>query len=229
MLDNGQLLEYTLDRGKRQNIYITVKNGRVILKLPLYADEAQGERFLREKSDWILKSLRPRQSEAVIPEEFTEGTRFTLAGREYTVATEYSDRYFYPYFEDGRLVIAWFHSYDEIDIDKDSFTDAQARRAIKQRTEEIVKEAFERLTALTGLVPKKVTIKQMTASWGRCSSEGNISINQRLVFFPQDCIDYVIIHELCHLRYMDHSPAFRALVGRYCPGWQSIRARMKGK
>ncbi len=223
-LADGRVLEYTVDRGKRKNIYITVKNGRVVLKLPLYADEATGESFLREKADWVLKSLRPRPSAAVIPDSFREGAEFTLAGERFTVCCELAERYFFPRFEDGRLVIAWFGRYD--DIDKDSFADAQARLALRRRTEEIIRERFEKLTALTGLYPKKVTIKKLTASWGRCSSTGNISINSKIVYYPTECIDYVIIHELCHLRHMDHSAEFWALVSRYCPEWKRIRAML---
>ena len=228
-LPDGRSFEYTVDRGHRKNIYITIKNGRVILKLPLYADETQGEGFLREKAEWVLKNIKPRISEAVIPDEFCEGAEFTLAGERYTVCTEPAERYFFPRFGPGRLTVAWFSSYDSEDIDKASFVDAQARRAIGKRTEEIIRERFAEITAKTGLYPKKVTIKKMTASWGRCSSTGNISINAKVVFYPPECIDYVMIHELCHLRYMDHSAAFWELVSRYCPDWKSIRYRMKGQ
>lgn len=229
MLADGRTIEYTVDRGQRKNIYINIKNGKVVLKLPMRADEAQGERFLREKADWVLKNLKPRISEAVIPESFAEDARFTLHGGEYTVCCQYADRYFPPRFEEGKLVVAWFSKYDSTGIDKESYTDAQARLAIKQKTLELVNEGFERLTRLTGLYPKKVTVKKMTASWGRCSSNGNISINSNIVYYPPECLDYVIIHELCHLRHMDHSPEFWELVGRFCPDWKRIRRRMKGR
>ena len=229
MLPDGRSLEYTVDRGQRKNIYITIKNGRVILKLPLRADEAQGERFLREKADWVLKNIKPRISEAVIADCFSEGTRFTMHGEEYTVCCEPADRYFPPRFEEGRLVVSRPEGSGISEKDKDSYTDAQARKAIGQRTAELVNEAFQRLTKLTGLYPNKVTVKKMTASWGRCSSTGNISINSNIVYYPPECLDYVVIHELCHLRYMDHSTAFWELVGRYCPDWKRIRHRMKGQ
>lgn len=229
MLPDGRSLEYTVDRGQRKNIYITIKGGRVILKLPMWAAEAQGERFLLEKAEWVLKNIKPRISEAVIPDRFVEGTVFTLHGEEYTVCCEYAERYFPPRFEEGRLVVSWFGRDKTGDADKEQYTDSQVRLALKQKTLELVNEGFQRLTALTGLCPKKVTVKRMTASWGRCSSAGNISINANIVFYPPECLDYVIIHELCHLRHMDHSAAFWELVGRYCPDWKSIRHRMKGQ
>ena len=108
-----------------------------------------------------------------------------------------------------------------------AYIDAQARKAVAARTRELVADSFARLSPLLGLYPKKVTVKKMTASWGRCSSSGNISINSAIVFYDRECIDYVVAHELCHLRHMDHSPDFWALVSTVCPEWKRIRARLR--
>jgi hypothetical protein len=67
----------------------------------------------------------------------------------------------------------------------------------------------------------------MTASWGRCSSEGNISMNYKVIAYPKKNIDYVCIHELAHLRHMNHSRDFWALVEKYCPDYRQIRDSMR--
>ncbi|MBR4554718.1 MAG: M48 family metallopeptidase [Ruminococcus sp.] len=220
LLPDGGTLEYTVDRGRRKNIYIAVKNGRVVLKLPFGADEKRGEQFLIRKADWVMKSMKVTQTEAVRPVSFSEGERFTLAGKEYVICCEQAERYRPPSFEDGRLVIAVCGSYDE------KYVTSQAQKAVYSEALRIIGSEAERLCALTGLRPAKLTVKRMTASWGRCSSGGNISINLNVIYFPLDCIDYVIIHELCHLRHMDHSKDFWGLVSKWCPDWKSIRARM---
>lgn len=65
-----------------------------------------------------------------------------------------------------------------------------------------------------------VTIKAQTTRWGSCSSKGNLNFNWRLIMTPPAAIDYVIIHELCHLRELNHSRRFWALVARYCPDYK---------
>ena len=90
-----------------------------------------------------------------------------------------------------------------------------------------VRESMDRLTAEMQLYPKKVTLKDLKASWGRCSSDVRISINYKVITFPKAYVDYVCIHELSHLVHMDHSSQFWALVGRYCPDWKNIRQNMK--
>lgn len=220
-MPDGSELEYFIDRSSRKNIYISVRDGRVILKLPMTGCEERGERFLREKSAWILQSLAKNPSTAKPPVSFSEGESFTLAGEEYTVACVNTERYEPPRFENGSLTVSVPHDYDS------AYVSSEVRKALEQKTLEIIRAAFARLTLLTGLYPKKVTVKRMTASWGRCSSNGSISINSAVVFYPIECIDYVIIHELCHLRHMDHSAGFWELVSRFCPDWKRIRKCMR--
>lgn len=221
ILQDGRELEYYIDRGKRRNIYLSVKEGKVILKLPMSGCEERGEQFLREKADWALRSLANKPTVAKPPVTFSEGESFTLAGEEYIITCLNTERYEPPRFENGRLLIFVPRDYDS------AYVSEQARKALEQETLEIIHAAFARLTLLTGLYPKKVSVKKMTASWGRCSSNGSISINSAVVFYPPECIDYVIIHELCHLRHMDHSAAFWELVSRFCPDWKRIRKSMK--
>lgn len=223
MLENGALLEYILDRGDRRNIYIAVKDDEVVLRMPRYAPLETGERFLKEKSSWVMKSMIKRQR-AAAPEVYREGMSFSLGGEEFTVAAVEAERYFAPRFSDGRLELAVS---GRALADREGYIDAQAKKAVAARTRELISGSFSSLAPQLGLYPNKVTIKKMTASWGRCSSTGNISINSAIVFFDRECIDYVVAHELCHLRYMDHSPDFWALVSTVCPEWKRIRAKLR--
>lgn len=76
---------------------------------------------------------------------------------------------------------------------------------------------------ITGLVPKKVIVGDRKTRWGSCSSSGTLSFCYRLVMAPPDVVDAVVVHELCHLRYLDHGARFSALLDRYCPGHRASR------
>ena len=73
------------------------------------------------------------------------------------------------------------------------------------------------LAARYGFRYNRVTIKHNTSNWGSCSSKGNINLNLNLMRLPEDLRDYVILHELCHLRYFNHGPEFHALLESVCP------------
>ena len=78
-----------------------------------------------------------------------------------------------------------------------------------------------------GLAPRSIRIADTSSRWGSCSSTGNINFCWKLLLLPQELSDYVVCHELAHLKHMDHSPAFWALAERLMPGALEKRARLK--
>lgn len=72
-----------------------------------------------------------------------------------------------------------------------------------------------------------VTIRDQKSKWGSCSKQGNLSLNWRLILFPEQVRRYIVIHELCHLRHFDHSPKFWALVARFDPTYETSIAWLK--
>ena len=102
------------------------------------------------------------------------------------------------------------------------------------RVEQLRKEAKAtlppRLAALAaqhGFVYNKVFIKNNVSNWGSCSSLKNINLNLRLVTLPQELQDYVMLHELCHLKYLNHGKEFHALLESVCPGHRALARQMK--
>lgn len=78
-----------------------------------------------------------------------------------------------------------------------------------------------------GLTWNRVAIRDQRRRWGSCSSRGNLNFNYRLIFLPDHLFDYIIIHELCHLREMNHGPAFWSLVSKECPLYLACIAELR--
>ena len=95
---------------------------------------------------------------------------------------------------------------------------AQAKRELPPRLAE--------LAALHGFTYNKVFIKNNASNWGSCSAKGNINLNLRLVAVAPRLRDYVILHELCHLRHPNHGPGFHALLEQVCPGHRALRKEL---
>jgi predicted metal-dependent hydrolase len=73
----------------------------------------------------------------------------------------------------------------------------------------------------------RVAIRDQRRRWGSCSSKGNLNFNYRLIFLPEHLFDYIIVHELCHLKEMNHGPAFWSLVAKECPQYEAMIAELR--
>lgn len=97
----------------------------------------------------------------------------------------------------------------------------------KEEFVQIIKKNIDELVKQTSLVPNKVRIREIKYAWGSCSSNKNITINMKLIKYDEEIIRYVILHELCHIKYMNHSKEFWKLVEMYMPNYKEIRRKIK--
>lgn len=223
LLETGERINFVLDVGKRSRISMSYREGVLRVRAPYGCSAEKIQGFVTDNADWIKEREQNHRLSPGLPRTYENGEKLRLMGEELALETEISPRYFPPKIQNGRLIIA---------VNKDSGKDyvaAQTDRFINDLAVREIKDSMERMSAQTGLCPEKVTVKPMTASWGRCISNKHISVNSRLVVYPKECMDYVCLHELCHLVYMDHSADFWSLVCRYCPDWRRIRDELREK
>jgi predicted metal-dependent hydrolase len=99
----------------------------------------------------------------------------------------------------------------------------EAVRELRCRAARELPPQLRRLASLHGLTVARVSIRNQRSRWGSCSPQGHICLNWRLVLMPDFVREYVLLHELMHLRRLDHSPKFWKLVAAVCPGYQRAR------
>ena len=97
----------------------------------------------------------------------------------------------------------------------------------KEMARAFVHERLAVFSAQYGFAYKRVFIKNQKSCWGSCSEHGNLNFNYKLVFLPAHLADYVIVHELCHLAELNHSPRFWSLVARACPAYKQCRKELQ--
>jgi predicted metal-dependent hydrolase len=102
-------------------------------------------------------------------------------------------------------------------------------RALRDRARVELPPRLLELAAEHGLIVSRVSIRNQRSRWGSCSRSGHICLNWRLVTMPARVRDYVLIHELMHLKRMDHSPKFWKLVAAACPAYKEARAWLRGQ
>jgi len=97
----------------------------------------------------------------------------------------------------------------------------------RRQAEKLVKERADELCPRVGVTYVRLTVRGARTRWGSCSQKGNINFNWKLMMAPEPVIDYVIIHELAHLKEMNHSKNFWKLVAEHCPQWRRHRKWLK--
>lgn len=210
---------YTIDRSKRRHLYLCIREGKLLVKAPNRMPNSVIRRIVEEKSDWIRGKLQ--EMPVVEPKHYCAGELFPILGKTYPLVFQIRPQgraVKAELGESGLLVRVPAHL-------QESGLTGQVQAAVENFYRDYAKTELLRMTeqisSITGLVPEKVTIRKMSASWGRCSASGRISLNWKLICCCPAAIEYVILHELCHLKIMDHSNRFWRMVALYMPDYQT--------
>lgn len=204
-------IEYDLQQTQRKSVEIRVMpGGNIRVFAPLRAPLRVSDEFVRSRAEWILQAREQflRYEQARRAESSLEsGQRIPLEGRSLTLNLM-----------EGAPSIEV--KGDELLMCAPGDWDVQARREFL--TQWCIQRAKERFAGrmayyqpLIGRGPGKVTVRDQRTKWGSCSNLGNINFNWRLILAPRECLDYVVIHELCHLYEFNHSERFWRRVERY--------------
>ncbi len=172
-------IEYKIRRSRRaKNLRIAVySDARVVVSLPWRMSESFAEKFIREKSSWILDKI----------------FHFKKFGKTSLLRTGSRD-----------------------DFLKN-----------KKAASELAEERVKFYNRVYGFKYEKIAVKNQTTRWGSCSKKGNLNFNYRILFLPKPLADYLVVHELCHLKEFNHSKRFWDLVGKTIPEYNKIRKELK--
>jgi hypothetical protein len=216
--------EIQLIRSARRSISIQVlADGSLVVRAPLRLPAGYLERLLSEKTAWIHQKQAeagqrrlPGLGEPGGKRRFEAGQTFPFLGQDYPL--EIVERQAVPLRLEGgfRLQRA---ALDQATETFEAWYRAQARAWFTRRLGE--------LAARHGFQYSRMRLSSARTRWGSCSSRGTISLNWRLVLAPPEIVDYVILHELAHLRTPNHSKDFWRLVESLCPEYQQHRKWLK--
>lgn len=223
LLSGDEVLDYRLVRSRRRSLTIIVhRDGAVEVRAPLRLAQRDIDAFLAERAEWI----RRKQGEFARtppppPTEYRDGAAIPFLGESLVLAVATGRARTWS--EPGRLCVRVADPSDEALVRERVMTwyRHQAERLMP-----------ERLAALwpklaTWRVPyPELRYRWMRSRWGSCSRDAKISLNVQLVKAPLTCIDYVVAHELCHLREFNHSARFYALLTELMPDWEQQRERL---
>jgi len=220
-----QPLEYALLRSKRRTIGFMIDEHGLRVTAPRWVSLGEIENAIHEKQSWILNKLNERRLHAAQlapPMIWEDGASFPYLGRGIRlriVSGQLDGVVFDEALRELRLCLPGDASVQRIKDRVLGWLQAQARALFAQRLELYA----ERL----GVRYQGFALSSAQTMWGSCSANGRIRLNWRLMHFALEQIDYVVVHELSHLKEMNHSPRFWATVQSVFPEFENARKTLR--
>lgn len=201
-------VEFVRVRRARRYILRVRPDGTLRVTIPRGGSRAEAVAFLRRHGAWVARE-RARVRRERAPVTWTHGSPIMLDGVHHTIRIEHRD---------ARPVACYAGR--SVPVRSASDVRAELEEDLRQLARERLEPRLLELAGDYGLQVTKVTIRNQRSRWGSCSQSGAIALNFRLVQMPPDVSDYVLIHELMHLKQQNHGRKFWALVARACPGFR---------
>lgn len=214
-------ISYTLKRSsRRRSIGLQINDNGLTVSMPLRASEKWLHSVLQEKAGWVVDKLENWQSKKAPVQKWAEGEPILFRGETFTLRVVPALFKTPPHLTPKELIIHVVDSGNQAAIKK------AVLQWYKQEALRVFEECVEHFAPLMGVAPQELKLSSARTQWGSCTAQGVVRLNWQLVTMPLHLIDYVVIHELAHLREMNHSPAFWCVVENVCPDYAKVRKEL---
>lgn len=232
-LDTGPVAYELFRTPRRRHFHLVISDdARLEVRAPYRCSKAEAESLIRSQAQWVTKALREARQRVRVRPQICAGSLLFFAGERLRLEINREQQ--------GDLFCE--HSLlrdqevrrhgDRLQV-RTANTELAALRELLTRwfvpqAKAYLKQRLDDWGRLLALHPNRVVVGDQRNQWGSCSSTGSISLNWRLVQLPTELCDYVLVHELCHLRELNHSKTYWALVGAVLPDYKARRKRLHG-
>lgn len=194
----------------------------LVLVLPRWANPAQAAEFLRRHKDWIMKRWSEREerlSKAAPP----LGTTRMLLYRGRPLSLRVRNR------ACSAPSVEWHqdHVLVHLPMGEEPPLSEILEASYREKAREVFLRRVQALSELLQVHPKRIQVRDQKTRWGACTGRGTLTFSWRLILAPPAVLDYVVVHELCHLRHANHGRRFWELVSEICPQFDAHRAWLR--
>lgn len=228
---NGKMVPAKIYREHRHNVRASIGKKAVILRMPIMMNHTQQKTQLAWFTDWVEKQFDDHQDlhSRFFGRGYKNGDTLEVGSRKYLLHFDFTDRKTHA----GKLK----NGVISLSLSKED-TEVHRQKSIKHLLSRLVGQDFlphisRRVHEINNLYFRKnirsINLKYNQTNWGSCSAKGNVNLSTRLLFAPDEVIDYVIVHELAHLIELNHSDRFWKLVSDAMPDYQQKERWLKEK
>jgi len=216
-------------------VSLQVRDAQVLVRAPYCVNEKFIRRLILKKSVWLKAKIAQQNQLNDFCCDFSEGSTLFLFGKLVTLRIIFAKQA-RTELADGDTNSQQILTIVLADRNKNKLSNnvllaaavkKQLEKYFKQQAEEIIPQKVVTYSQLTSLTPTSVKIRQYRSRWGSCNNRGELSFNYLLMMLPISVINYVVIHELCHLKHLNHSKEFWQLVAKFSPNYNQAKQWVK--
>ncbi|MFA9377692.1 MAG: M48 family metallopeptidase [Lachnotalea sp.] len=211
-------IKYRIIKSNRKTTTISIlPTKEVIVKAPIYLSDKEIKNMVKQKAKWIISKLGEIPEDFISKQErkYQDGERFLYRGKEYKlkIIEDSKIENIQVQLKQNEIVILM----NKIKI---QVIPSLLELWYKEKARELVYERIKYYSPFINRKIQNVRIKNQKKRWGSCSSLGNLNFNWRIIMMPDDMFDYIIVHEMCHLKHLNHSKDYWNCVGEILPDYK---------
>ena len=218
---NGETISYLLERRSRRTIGLKITAEGLVVHAPKRIVEFQLNQILQGKSNWILNKLQAREANHVEKIQWIDGEHLLYLGNDIQLSISQNSSNKALIFDQNTLFIASPQANNHAVLGRKVIQWYKKQAAID------FSRRLEILAAKLGVATPPLTLSNAQSRWGSCNSRGEVRLNWRLLQAPPHIINYVICHELAHLKQMNHSAKFWTVVESLFPNYKLAEKELK--
>ena len=211
------VITYTVNKALDRDMYITVQNGEVVVNAPWYFTANRIQQMVQEKKNWILSQME---------EENPNMQSVKIFGKNYDVEVKYRNIKT-PELnleKNYRIEIVLPNKYKKVGTEQ--ILKISIEKMYEQIANKEIEDLMENARKRLGMAPEEYNVAKMKDTLGKCTN-GRITINPVLMQFKREIIEYVVMHEFCHLKYKTHGKRFYEIIEKYIPEYKKYEREIQ--
>lgn len=212
-----------LERKNIKNMYLRVvpPKGDVKVSAPFYIPNEELIKFIKSRKEWILKKQDLILNNNIrAPLKFINGEKHYLWGREYTLQLIRNDNKHVLIDKENKIMYLSMPKRSTISEREKTLVDFY-----RKELQNAIPPVLDKCSTIVGKKPSEIKIRKMK-NWGNCRQDGRITLNLNLAKKDPKCLEYVMIHELCHLIEFNHGEKFKKLMDKFSLNWKKIKKEL---
>ena len=228
--NRNSVITYTVNKKDYSNLYISVQNGEVIINAPWYMASSQIQEIVEEKKQWIINKINEYEQvyeTRKSKEYYTKLKTVKVLGINYDLAIKYKNvKTPNLSIEEAKILVTLPNKYKK--MENNQIIKMLIEKMYNMVSKKEIEKAMEKTRVTMQMAPEDYEIKDIRGILAKCDNQ-KIIINPNIAMYSRETIEYIILHEFCHLKYKNHTKSFYNMVKTYIPNYEKIEDELKGQ